>query len=451
MVRAQGPNDPAPSGAGLFWAAWLVSAAVCAALLFVPGYPGDVVHYKYWTRLVTLGGIGAAYSGTYPETYAIYPPITLYAYGIVGLLYRLLVDPSFDVEAMLASQALSVGIKAVAITFHLALGFAIYRLTRARANGRVGALTAALYLLNPAAIFDVAYWGQPDAAHSLWAVLAFGLLDLGRDRAGAVAFGLAAMTKPQAWALFPLFVYAAWLRTGRRRTVTGLALIALTAAVVALPFLLAGRLGDFLTLPEQIASTMPVASAFAHNLWWLVTRGTEPLVFDREALIGLLSYRDVAGPMVLLVAAIGLWRLRRAPSDGLFLIAAYQAFGWFCLTTRAHENHAFFVLPLLAMALPTVPWARVLFAGITLTLFLNMALHDPLLAPRLQALAAPDTLWRLQMANASLNLLMLAGWTALLLRPSLGRLATHSGTIPVHRLIRGPAPRTGQSTAPSER
>src|SRR5215217_5235163 len=122
VAPTRGPEDPSPSGAGLFWAAWLVSAGVCASLLFVPGYPGDVVHYKYWTRLVTLGGISAAYSGTYPETYAIYPPITLYAYQVVGQLYRLVADPSFDVEAMLASQALAVGIKAVAITFHLALG-----------------------------------------------------------------------------------------------------------------------------------------------------------------------------------------------------------------------------------------------------------------------------------------------------------------------------------------
>ena len=40
---------------------------------------GDITHYVYWTRLVTLGGIQAAYSGTWPETYAVYPPVTLYA------------------------------------------------------------------------------------------------------------------------------------------------------------------------------------------------------------------------------------------------------------------------------------------------------------------------------------------------------------------------------------
>src|SRR5689334_12069887 len=54
--------------------------------------PGDITHYVYWTRLVTLGGIQAAYSGAWPQTYAVYPPVTLYPYEIVGNVYRSLVD-----------------------------------------------------------------------------------------------------------------------------------------------------------------------------------------------------------------------------------------------------------------------------------------------------------------------------------------------------------------------
>lgn len=423
LARAEPRTGRPRFGGGLqsrwtavFAAAWLLSAAICVRLAVVPGYPGDMQHYKYWTRLVTLGGVQAAYSGTYPETYAIYPPVTLYAYQAVGNLYQTLVDPAFEVGRMLASHWLGVGIKGVAIGFHLLLGLTLFALLRVLHGTRAGALAATGYLLNPAAIFDVAYWGQPDAAHSLWAVLAAGLLELGLWGPSWVALGVAAMTKPQAWALLPLFAWGQWLGGGARRVATGLALMGGTAAVLALPFILTGHLGDLTGLPREMAATMPVASAFAHNVWWVVTGGAEPLVYDQGALIGPVTYRHAALVLLGGVTLFALWQLARPTPRPLAFLAAYQAFGWFCLTTRAHENHAFFVLPLLAMALPSVAAARPLFAGITLTVLLNMLLHDPSLAPALAAVLSPDERWSLQMANAGLNLLMLALWTGELLR-----------------------------------
>ena len=57
---------------------------------------GDITHYVYWTRLVTLGGIQSAYGGTWPETYAVYAPVTLLPFEAIGILYQHLQDPSFD-------------------------------------------------------------------------------------------------------------------------------------------------------------------------------------------------------------------------------------------------------------------------------------------------------------------------------------------------------------------
>jgi hypothetical protein len=190
----------------------------------------------------------------------------------------------------------------------------------------------------------------------------------------------------------------------------------LTVVAVLLPFIATGRIREFLTLPREMSVTMPVASAFAHNLWWLVTGGAQPLIFDNEVLAGSLSYRNAALVLMAAFSLLVFWLAWRGTAEGLILLAAYQAFGWFCLTTRAHENHAFFVLPLLAMALPTARWPWVIFVGISITLLLNMVLHDPLLAPDLQALVSPDTQWRLQMANAAANILLLIGWTVALLR-----------------------------------
>ena len=70
----------------LLVAAVLLMLLVAHLLRDTPGYmvrnpdgslSGDITHYVYWTRLVTQGGIQVAYSGTWPETYAVYAPVAL--------------------------------------------------------------------------------------------------------------------------------------------------------------------------------------------------------------------------------------------------------------------------------------------------------------------------------------------------------------------------------------
>jgi Gpi18-like mannosyltransferase len=398
----------------VFLTAWLVSAAISLRLIFLPGYAGDVSHYKYWTRVVTTEGIQEIYHGEYPETYAIYPPVTLYAYGLVGHLYQRFAVNPWATERMLASEGLTSAVKGVSVAFHLALGATIFALLYRLYGARAGALGSAAYLLNPAVIFDSAYWGQPDAAHTLFAVLALGLSLLGLWPGSWVAAGLAAMTKPQAWALVPLYVIVQFRVTGIRRVAIGIGLAMVTMLIVVAPFVIHGRVRDFLTLPQQIAGVMPVASANAHNLWWIVTNNPAPVVLDSERILGPLTYRLAALPLVLLVAGVTLWRLIVSPGTSIFLLAAYQAFGWFCFTTQAHENHSFFVLPLLIMAAPVSVAARVLTLLVSCTLLANMILHDPAIIDRAATVLSDASRHRLQIVNSWANLAILGGWTAVL-------------------------------------
>jgi hypothetical protein len=410
---------PARIGAGwflVFLAAWLISASVSLALIFLPGYPGDVSHYKYWTRVITTRGIQEIYHGEYPETYSIYPPVTLYAYGLVGSLYEQLADSPWGTERMLASVGLSSGIKGVSVGFHLLLGVALFPLIARLYGARAAALGSAVYLLNPAVVFDAAYWGQPDAAHSLFAVLALGLTMIGWWHGSWIAAGLAAMTKPQAWALVPLYLVSQLRLSGVRRVAIGIVLALITILLILAPFIVHNRIRDFLTLPQQIAGVMPVASANAHNLWWIVTNNPAPVVPDSDRVFGPLTYRQAALPLVLLVALFTLWRLWTSPGTSVFLLAAYQAFGWFCFTTQAHENHAFFVLPLLVMATPIAPAARVLLALISGTLLANMTLHDPAIIEQTSAMLSDLARYRVQILNSWVNLAIFAGWTVALLR-----------------------------------
>ncbi len=80
-------------------------------------------------------------------------------------------------------------------------------------------------------------------------------------------------------------------------------------------------------------------------------------------------------------------------------------------TTQAHENHLFFALPLLSLAWPTRPWLLAPFGVITLTLMLNMVLHDQLVLEALGRGLDDPLVEQLRLFNAALNVGCLAGWS----------------------------------------
>jgi hypothetical protein len=424
-------------------AALILGGAVLIVLLCghllrdTPGYAvrnedgslsGDITHYVYWTRLVTLGGIQAAYSGTWPETYAVYPPITLYTYQLVGNAYRLFVDPGFDADAAQRSAFLHEGIKFVALVWHLLAGLAIvWLLLRLGASDVVAALAGALYLANPATLYDVAHWGQPDGAHSLFSVLAIGALTLGWLAPAWVAMALAALAKPQAWSLVPLLALAS-LPFGVMRLVRALVAGGVVALVVVSPFLLTGKLGELLSLPGTVSTVMPVVSADAHNFWWLVlsARGQDPIfVQDGARFVGPLTYRLVAAGLVggALVLSYWLYWTRRA---SLAEAAALGVLGWFTFTTQAHENHLFFALPLLALAWPARRALLVPFGVLSLTLLMNMFLHDQLVLEGVGLSLDASPVETLRLANAALNVTCCAVWFGVALRRPWGAVSRWS-------------------------
>jgi hypothetical protein len=162
---------------------------------------------------------------------------------------------------------------------------------------------------------------------------------------------------------------------------------------------------------------MPVASANAHNLWWLVTAGAPSFVVDHERWLGSLTYRQAALLLLLPVLGFTLWRawFARGPWE-LSALAAYTAHAWFCLTTGAHENHPFMIFPFLCLVWWRTRFLSVVLVLLTATFSFNVLVHDPSLQPFVGAVL-DDWSWRLQMAASALNLAILAAWTVWLLRP----------------------------------
>jgi hypothetical protein len=410
--RARGRDTAAWLGAPAgFWSCWALAALLGVWLAFQPAHPlSDVSHYKYWTRLVTTEGLTGLYAGTYPESYAIYPPVPMLGLWLVGALYQRLVDPSFGLDSALASAWLTTAIRLLALAVHLALGLVLYRLLRRGAAGWQAAVSAGVYLVNPGALWDVAVWAQPDAWHALFLLLAVWQAGWGRSAGAGLWLGLALMTKPQAWVLAPVIV----IGLARRAGPVGLVRAALTGgvvvALVVLPFALAGRLGQLLTLPRQISSVMPVASANAHNVWWIVTRATEPFVLDSAPLAAGLSYRQAGLTLLLATLVFALWPAWRARDVWeLAAVAAFFAQAWFCLTVGAHENHQFMLFPLLCL----VWWRDRFLAAILLVLVVafsfNVMAHDFGLVEQVEAGLGP-AFRPAQLLASVVNLLVMLAW-----------------------------------------
>jgi hypothetical protein len=218
----------------------------------------------------------------------------------------------------------------------------------------------------------------------------------------------------------------AW-RDGR---LAGLARTALGGAVALAiglsPFIVSGRLHHLARLWDYMSTNSTanhVISANAHNLWWLPTLLQGRWIEDWEPAVGPLAYRWIGVGLVLVVLGACLAVvLRSRPGPDLYLLTALLGVGWFCFTPRAHEYHAFFVLPFLAVAWPAEPRRRLpLYVAASLALLANLALHDPLVVGALAAPLTPESPlpgWyvALTLANVALFFGLLAGLVGALQR-----------------------------------
>jgi len=300
-----------------------------------------------------------------------------------------------------------------------------------------GAWLAGLaFWLNPAVIWNGAYWGQTDALHALLVLVSFLLIIFPR-RVGWAFFllGVAAFVKPQATIFFPLLLLAAY-KTGAigledtpRPSLAALKPVAwallwgaVGAALVLAPVVLTGGTQGLLAYFGDTVGHHPILSANAHNVWWFIYHDDIEIPDTAEVIPGMpLSFRAFSILAFGVFYLFALFKGWRAPLEGFLALGAFIAFAFFMLPTEIHENYGYALLPLLAVAMTRDRILIAFYVVVSLTMTLNYALHDPplydvlgLSDPHAQ-LAAPRRL------NAALNTLLLAGWTLYLL---LGRRST---------------------------
>ncbi len=308
----------------VLWGAVAVGVVLRLLVFRGQGFPSDVGTFMAWAeRLAAIGPLSFYEPGYFSD----YPPGFLYVLWLVGAL--------FD------GEPLRLVVKALSIPADIALAYILFRVVRPSAGPMAGAVTGALWMLQPGPIFAGPFWGQVDS----WGTLPFlgALLAAGRRRwvlAGALA-AVAAMVKPQfGLAAFVVGAAAAidLIRARRWRPLAEVVVSGLgTAVAIALPFRLTP--GAFIDLVRSASETYQYTSLYAFNVWSIVGDFWKP-----DA-----PYVVIGGAVLvlgILASLVPLWW--RRDTAMLLAVGAFVAMAFYFLPTRAHERYVFPAFALLA-------------------------------------------------------------------------------------------------------
>jgi hypothetical protein len=354
-----------------------------AALVRIPfdfgrGYETDVSTYLSLSWKTVQHGIQSAYVQTNGVLPSDNPPLLLYPFWLLGRFYQAFLSPLFGRTRLSDPDMLRFMLRLPGFIADLVTGALIFRVLRLRGSISFNSVLFATgaYVLNPALIFDSAYWGQTAAIHALFMLLSVILIERNACGWAGAMLATAILTKPQALAIAPLIlILSVRQRNLLRFSVGGVA----AALLITTPFIITGTIGGVVQEYLRTTEFDPFISVNAHNLWWFLTGG-QGWLRDTES-VGLISFRTAglltfAGTTLLSLAVV--WRDRRM----LFRAAAYQSLAFFMLNTQIHENHLLpmFAPLVIAVALDGKGW--LIYCAFALTAVANMALHDPNLLTR---------------------------------------------------------------------
>ncbi|HEY8786029.1 MAG TPA: glycosyltransferase 87 family protein, partial [Candidatus Limnocylindria bacterium] len=292
-----------------------------------------------------------------PGYFSDYPPAFLYVLWLLGGL--------FD------GDLLRLAVKAITIPADIGIALLAAWMVWRTAGRTAGIAAAAIWSLQPGAIFAGPYWGQVDAVGTL--PLFGSLVAAGSRRwwlAGALG-ALAALVKPQ-FGIGLLVIAAAaafeFIREARWRPVAeAVAAAAATAYVICVPFWGLDPthiVAEFVRLVRSASETYPYTSLYAFNGWSVFFDFWKPdtdLVFWGGVLL-------VAG---LVLSVVPLWW--RRDTAMLLACAVVAGLAFYFLPTRAHERYLF---PVFALALPlAVARWRVLVPYVVLALAFALSLY----------------------------------------------------------------------------
>jgi Gpi18-like mannosyltransferase len=368
-----------------------VLTVVAIALLYVPltvidAFPYDRLAQEGYAYVTMNYGLGDLYGRTsaapdaavrgghspWSNTPFAYPPLMAYPYWVAGTIWQAVggvIEPLRD-------RAYQVFWKSLFAGFVLVDALILFAILRRDAERRWAVAGTALFVLNPALLFDTAIWGETEAI-LLAALLAaaFGFAT-GRSRLGWTSLIVATLIKQTALLAAPVFAIYAIKRYGFRRTVIDGSWGLLLSFALVLPFILLGYspwtiVKVNLAQVSSFAAPPPnYASSDTFSLWSLVNGLHGLHGFDRiwapfPLSFSWASYATTgtivfAAVMIAVVLKMAFTPVSRLSANTLYVALAAVVSSYVILSTYASGRYLVLALPFLILALRSFgPFTRV--------------------------------------------------------------------------------------------
>jgi Gpi18-like mannosyltransferase len=333
------------------------AAFVLRVLLFsLQGHQNDLDTFAYWFNTAAASGPSSFYNTV---GWCDYPPFNIYLFWGFGSLVQVL---------NLFGSSIVYIIKLVPNIFDMLIAGVIYFFVQKSLGFKLGALAAAFYLFNPAVIFNAAIWGQFDAIYTLFLLVSLILMLKGKPELSALSFAVSILTKPQAIALLPLFVFIVFKKNGVRRFLSSAAIFIATIFAVILPMQWNNPVTFFYDIYFGAYGGYEYTSVNAFNLWGLsglwVPDGN--LFIVGWVLFAIFS-------VFTLYVLYKRWNKSNQTMLLIFFAAFMFCFAFFMLPTRIHERYLFPAISFLALMFPFAKKTRLFYAVITATFLTNIA------------------------------------------------------------------------------
>ena len=339
------------------------------SLIQTAGYHDDVTIFSDWfTSIARL-----APAQVYAQTPGLnYPPMAVVMYEVEAWVFHFFVHGSYT------QSMLNVAVKLPAILMDAVGALLLYRIIRRYANHALALLGAAFFALNPATIYDSAFWGQNDAVPTVVALFALAELTAGSSVIAWIALTTAIFIKPPVLVLVPLLLLYPLRVSGAARVqrirgaILGLIAAALVAEALAYAYfahpspLIATRhlIGQFI----NFSGIFNFNSLNAFNVWSVF----QPFfVSDSTKYLGI-SMHHWSDLLFIATAGWIYWRYARSRSTtALFEAATLVLLAFFLLLTEMHERYMYYAV-IFCGTLLFKPIYRQAALVLSITLLLNM-------------------------------------------------------------------------------
>jgi Gpi18-like mannosyltransferase len=329
----------------------VLALALLIRLPFLPAnahVSGDIKIYRNWSERIYNQGLITIYD----KADVNYPPLYLYYLGAGAWLVAQL-PPALTAEG----AAVNTMIKLPGVLADLLTTALIFWALRAQTLARRRTI-ALLYALNPAIWYISALWGQTDAVNTFFLVATMLLLMQGAVTPAWIAYALALGAKGQSVFLAPVIFTFTLVHYGWRGLLRGIAGGAIVGALIALPWLISGRI--MLVIQRYSLPSRPwLLVVSAYNIWYLRLLGHVGRFPPTKLLPGLpVSYRVVALGMYVVVVIVIIGLLWRDPRRPWMLAIVLLNLGMFLMLPQMYERYMFATIVFLLLSAATLPTTR---------------------------------------------------------------------------------------------